>query len=852
MEFYTNVRVWGDNVLYRGIRNGRKVQIKIPYKPSLYVPTQEASKYKTLYNENLKRIKFDSIKKSKEFVKQYKDVENFKIYGNTKYEYCVISELFPKEINWDINAIRIAIFDIEVDTNPDTGGFSSTSDPFQPIISISLKFKGEDKFYLFGYEDFDCPDNVYYIKCQDEYTLLKKFIDIWSLEYPDICSGWNSTSYDIPYLISRCYKILGEKETKNLSPWGVINETVVRNYNPKFKRYDEEKSYSIMGVSSLDYLDLFKSYHPEGKSQESYKLDHIAENEIGQKKVDYEGSLHKLYTEDVQKFYLYNIQDTNLVDLIDEKCKLFYLILTLAYYTKCNYEDPYHQTRVGDALCFNKLKESNIQIPNTNDNVHSEYAGGYVKVPQIGFYNWVSTVDATSLYPSVINGFNISPETLVSPERYTPELRNILSKGVSVESILNGTVDLSSLKSNNVCIAPNGQFFRTDVRGFIPDIVEDLFNKRKIYKNEMLEYEKKLQTVEKDSVEYKEIANNIAKFNALQTATKLVANSIYGCCGCVYFRFYDTRIAEAITLAGQLANRWTEKNLNSYLNKLLNSDKDRVLFMDTDSCGLHLGDIVDKFSNVENKTNDEIARGLYKVIITKIQPKIDEFCIELGNLVNVYKQTISYKLEKICSSGIFVAKKRYALNVFVNEGVFYTEPKIKVTGLEIVKSSTPAYIRKSLKECVGIILNGTEKQLQEYIVKMKKEFMTLPVESISFPRGVNGLSKFSDPTTLYGKGTPIHTRGAILFNHHISKNNLDKEYEYIKEGDKIKFCYLKVPNPIREDVISFPNKLPKELDLDSYIDYNLMLEKAFLSPLRSMTNVTGWQLEKRNNIEDFF
>lgn len=852
MHFYTNVRVWGDNVLFRGVRNGRKVQLKIPYKPSLYIPTTECSKYKTLYGENLKRKQFDSIKKSKEFLNQYKDVDNFKIYGNTKYEYCVISELHPDEVVWDIDNIRIAIFDIEVDSNPETGGFATTANPFQPITSIALKFKGEDKIYLFGYDDFKCPDNVYYFKCEDEYTLLKKFIDVWSLDYPDIYSGWNTNTFDIPYLIQRCNKILGETETKRLSPWRNITESITKSFNSRFKRYDEEKTYSIMGISSLDYLELYKKYHPEGKSQESYKLDHIAENELHQRKVEYEGSLHKLYVEDRQKFYEYNIQDVNLVDLIDDKCKLFYLVLTLAYYTKCNFEDPFHQTRMGDALCFNALKKRNIQIPNVNDNIKTDFEGGYVKDPLVGYYKWISTVDATSLYPSVINGLNISPETLVRPEQYSNDLRYIISKNVTVNSLLNKEVDTELLKKNNVCLTPNGQFFRTDIRGFIPDIVEDLFNKRKIYKSEMLEYEKQLQTVDKGTARETEIVNNIAKYNALQTATKLVANSIYGACGCVHFRFYDTKIAEAITLAGQLANRWTEKSLNEYINGILKSNKDYAIFMDTDSVALYLGDIVKNNEKLNAKSDDEIVRILYKIIQDKIQPFIDKSCSELGNMINVYKHTISYKLEKICSSGIVVAKKRYALNVFANEGIFYAEPKVKVTGLEIVKSSTPSYIRNVLKESVKIILNGSESELKSFVGKVKAEFKTLPVEQISFPRGVNGLSKYSGTTELYNKGTPIHVRGALLFNQSLTNAKLDTEFEFIKEGDKIKFCYLQLPNPLKEDVIAFPDKLPKQFDLHQYVDYNTMLEKSFMSPLRAITNIMKWDLEEKYSLEDFF
>lgn len=850
-DFYLNVKQYGDNILYTGIKNNKKIRTKVQYSPSLFVPCNEDSPYKTLYGEPLKKVKPGSIKKCKDFVSQYSSVENFKIYGNTRYEYCFISDLFENEIDWDYSKIRICIIDIEVDSNPDTGGFASPQNPFQPITSIAVKFVGEERYYLFGYHEFIAPSNVKYIRCKDEYTLCKNFIEMWSLNHPDIVSGWNTSGFDIPYLINRLYKIVGMSETKKLSPWGIIQEKNIKKFNEKFGKYEENSTYNIIGVSSLDYIDLYKKYQPGGSSQESYKLDNIANVEIGENKIEFDGSLHKLYTENKQKFYEYNIKDVELVEKIDEKCKLFYLILTLAYYTKTNFEDPFHQTRLGDALCYNNLKKKNIQVPNTNENEYAEYAGGYVKPPLLGLYSWVSTVDATSLYPSTINGFNISPETLVKPQNLTSDMKEILSNHISVDTLLNKNVDLSKLKENNVCLTPNGQFFRTDIRGFIPDIVEDLFLKRKEYKNSMLQYQQELEELKGQNKDTKELENTIAKYNALQTATKLVANSVYGALGNQYFRFYDSKLAEAITLAGQLANKWTAKNLNDYINALLKTDKDYILFMDTDSCGINLGDLVNKIAP-ENKTKEEIVRVLYTMITERIQPKIDGFCSDLGGYLNVYKNTISYKLEKICSSGVFVAKKRYALNVFANEGVFYSEPKVKVTGLEIVKSSTPSVVRDALKDCVKLILENDKEKLISYIRSFKEKFFNLDVESISFPRGVNGLNKYFDHVSLYKKGTPIHVRGAILYNSLLDEFKLQSEFEYIKDGDKIKYCYLKLPNTVKENVIAYPEKLPKQFDLSPYIDYNLMWEKAFIEPLKSIADVIGWQLESRNSLEDFF
>ena len=858
--FYTNVKQYGNNILYRGIKNGKRVQAKVPYRPSLFLPTNEESKYKTIYGENLIKKRFDTIKDSRQFVDQYKEVENFKIYGNTKYEYCFISEAHKGDIDWDYSKIRICIFDIEVDSNPDTGGFASPENPFQPITSIALKFVGEDTSYLLGYHDFDAPKNVQYYKCKDEWTLLKTLIQIWSLDHPDCISGWNISGFDIKYLVNRCYKILGEPETKNLSPWKVIKEKKTRKFNPKFNQYEEDVEYSFLGISTLDYLDLFKKYHPEGKSQESYKLDHIAENEIGENKVEYDGSLHRLYTEDKNKFYLYNLQDVHLIEKINDKCRLFELGLTLAYDSKTNPEDIFFQTVMWDVLIYNFLNKRNIQLPQMRQNESQDYAGAYVKSPQTGMHRWVVSLDATSLYPSVIMGKNISPETLVPVEEYSDNMRNVISSGVNVETLLSGSVNLDFLEKDNVTITPNGQFFRTDKKGFLPEMIEKMFADRQMYKKKMLQAQKEYEIVsseyrksKSDDLKTKldELEYDISRFNNLQNSKKLCLNSAYGALGARQFRLFDTRLAEAITLEGQLSNRWVANGINVFFCSLLKVDKDFIIYGDTDSLIISFEDVVNKVCGKDVDPN-KIANSLLKMIDHKIQPAVDSLCLQLKEYVNSYKNSLSYKLEKICSTGIFVAKKRYALNVFSNEGVIYSEPKIKVTGMEIVKSSTPAIVRDSLKDCIKIMMNENEESLQNYVFSFKNKFASYDVEEISFPRGVNGLHKYSDSTTLYKKATPIHVRGSILFNKLLDDKKLSSEYEYIKDGDKIKFCYLKTPNSIKENVIAFPEKLPKEFDLSGDIDYNKMYNKVFLEPLKSITEVIGWEMEKRNRLEDFF
>ena len=349
-----------------------------------------------------------------------------------------------------------------------------------------------------------------------------------------------------------------------------------------------------------------------------------------------------------------------------------------------------------------------------------------------------------------------------------------------------------------------------------------------------------------------EFGKLVARYNNLQLAKKVSLNSAYGALGSQYFRFYDLRMALGVTLAGQLSIRWIENKINIYMNKLLKTtDVDYVIASDTDSIYLRLGDLVNKVYTGPKETAKVIA-FMDRVCEDKIQPYINESYQELASYVHAYSQKMRMKREGLSNKGFWTAKKRYVLNVFNNEGVQYDEPDMKIMGLEVVKSSTPAIIREKMKETISLIINTDEATVQEFIANLKTEFKKLPVEDISFPRGVNGIREYSDSTTLYKKGTPIHVKGAILYNDLLAKHNLTKKYQEIKEGEKLKFTYLKVPNPVKDTVISFPVRLPKEFALQPYIDYETQFEKTFVEPMKIILDCIGWKVERQNSIESFF
>ena len=806
-NFYTNVICVGNNILYRGVENGRRVKLRVGYTPTMFLPSQKETKWKTLHGEYLDEITLGSIRECRDFIKRYEDVENFKIYGNTRYEYAYIADEFKGAIDWDQAKINIAVIDIEVGSE---NGFPDPYKANEPITAIAVKtLDGDMKVYGCGSFNNN-RDDVTYIKCRDEYDLCKRFLEDWKYNTPDIITGWNTRFFDIPYLVNRFVKILGEDEMKYLSPWGIVQE---RKSNIKGR---ELISYEIYGIASLDYIELYKWFAPGGKSQDSYRLDNIANIELGKKKLSYDEfeNLHQLYKLNYQKFIEYNIVDVELIVELEAKLKLIELSLTLSYDTKSNYGDVFTQTRMWDAIIHNYLLERNIVVPPNETSVKDgAFEGAYVKDPQIGVHDYVASFDLNSLYPHLMMQYNISPETIVEVKDYDDNMRQIISDGVNVDKMLGKEVDTSKLQG--VTITPNGQFFRTDKQGFLPKMLEEMYEDRKKFKKMMIsakqEYEK-----ETDANKKYELKKKIARYDNLQLAKKVSLNSAYGAMGSQYFRFYDLRLALGVTSAGQLSIRWIEEKINKYMNDLLKTNGvDYVIASDTDSIYLRLGELVDKVYSKKTDVNQLIS-FMDRVCEDKIQPYIDKSYQELATYVNAYSQKMQMKREGLSNKGIWTAKKRYILNVYNNEGVQYAEPQMKVMGLEMVKSSTPSSIRDKMKQVIKLMVTGTEDDVQEFIADFRKEFRTLPIEEISFPRSVNGLKTYTDKAQIYTKGTPIHVKGALLYNYMLNKHDLTNKYPKVQEGEKLKFTYLIQPNPINDTVISYPSRLPTEFGLDNY------------------------------------
>ena len=832
MRFYTNVQMVGDNFLVRGYENGKHFATREKFYPTLFVPSKRKTKYKTLEGKYVESIDPGTVRECREFYRKYDEVENFKIYGNDRYIYQYISEKYPEEeIKFDVSKIKITTLDIEVKSE---NGFPDVESASQEILLISIQDYNTKQIRTWGQGSFNNKqDNVIYKSFNSEYELLNAFINWWMVEdnTPEVITGWNIELYDIPYLARRLDRVLGEKLKKRLSPWGLVTENEIYIAGRKNIAYD------VGGITQLDYLNLYKKF--TYKAQESYRLDHIAKVELGQQKLDHSefDTFKDFYTNGWQKFVEYNIIDVELVDRLEDKMKLIELAIVMAYDAKANYADIFSQVRMWDTIIYNYLKKRNIVIPPKERSSKSEkYAGAYVKEPIPGKYDWVVSFDLNSLYPHLIMQYNISPETLLDTRH----------PSVTVDKILDEDITFEMYKDNAVC--PNGAMYRKDKRGFLPELMEKIYKDRTIYKKKMLEakqqYEKtKTKTLEKE----------IARCNNIQMARKIQLNSAYGAIGNQYFRYYKLANAEAITLSGQVSIRWIENKMNRFINKILKTeDVDYVIASDTDSIYLNLGPLVEVIYKDREKNAESIVSFLNKICEMEFEKYIEGSYETLAKYVNAYDNKMVMKRENIAERGIWTAKKRYILNVWDSEGVRYEEPKLKMMGIEAVKSSTPAPCRTMIKDALKLMMNGTEDEVIEFIDDSRTKFKLLPPEEIAFPRTVSNVKKYHSYTTIYGKGTPIHCRGALLFNHYIEKKKLMNKYSLIANGEKIKFLYLKKPNIIQENVLSFIQDFPHELGLDKYIDYDLQFEKSFVEPLKTILDAIGWNVEKTVNLELFF
>ena len=827
MSFYTNVLRYKNYILHRGYHNnGERFMRKEYFQPTLFVSSKKNEGWTGFDGQLVAPLQFESMFEANQWLKQNIDVSGRNIYGNKKFTQQFVTEKYPRDIEFKREFINVGTIDIETDYDT---GFPHPNEASQKILAITYKSSKFSTYHVWGYGEFDTTKalitDVKYIRCNSEEELLSKFLEFWSHPdiTPDVITGWNTRFFDIPYIVNRMAKVLGIQEIQKLSPWNMQLE-----HRRITKRGSENDVYEIPGIQTLDYMELFQKFGYTYGPQESYALNHIAYVVLGEKKLSYEesGSLKNLYKDDHQKYIDYNMKDVQLVDRLEEKMALITLALTIAYKGGVNYQDTFGVTAIWESIIYRKLNLSKVVVPlSNNEKPYRSFAGGYVKEPQVGRHDWIVSFDLNSLYPNLIVQYNMSPETLTD-NTHMNDVGYYLS-GQSVDS--------------EYSVAANGSSYRKDIDGVLPQIIEEYYDERVSVKKMQIAAQKEIQNGYTTQLD-----KEIVTLENKQLAIKILLNSLYGALGNKHFHYFDIRLAEGVTLSGQLAIQWAEKAMNAAMNKLLNTEKDYVVAIDTDSLYVNFGPLVKELSP------SNPVSFLDKICNEHFEPVLQKAYEKLFRNMNAHKNRMVMAREGISDSGIWTAKKRYILNVHNNEGIQYKEPKLKIMGIEAIKSSTPEVVRDKFKKAFNLIISGTEAETQRFIQDFRNEFKTLSPEQVAFPRRVSNITDWYDHKTIYKKSCPIHVRGSLLFNKYLKSNKLQNKYELITNGNRIKFCYLKLPNSIKENVIAFQDALPIELKLHNYVDYDLQFNKTFIEPLNLILHSIGWSAEEQTTLEDFF
>lgn len=821
--FYTNIVYSNNNLHIKGyMQDGSSVIGKKEFKPFLF--TRGIGEYTGFNGEPLQKKVFDSYAEMKNFVED-RDCFGMGIGSKTVNRndiiYSYLCDHFTDEIQYDQRFIGILNYDIETSSKE---GFPDHEHPVEEILSISCSITrfNERKYYVFGTKN--CTDERIhnYRHFDNEEEMLKAFCYFIRKENVDVITSWNGYKFDTPYLCSRIIYKYNQNWLTKLSPFGMMPKRIEKKtFNRKTNHEEEYVIYDIPGLQDLDMMKLYAKFNTYNGS---LALNNIAERELGEKKEDYSEykNLDELYEKDYNKFLFYNQKDVMLVDRLQDKLKYIDLACYIAYLSKTHFEDSLGTIKVWDNLIYDYLlNKKKVIIPRMKNNEKNEKnRGGRVKPSKLGSSEYVVTTDATSLYPSIMMSLNISPDTY---------LKKI---DCNENRILDKSYNLDWLKDGNFALASNGCVFDREKQGVIPYLVQHIFEQRVHYKNLMKEEKNKREKAD---------PNLVSKYDVFQYAFKILINSIYGAFSSKYFRFFDFDLAEAITVTGQTIIRTSDDVINDFLNNYLGNEKrnDYVVMSDTDSCAVELNDVV-----LKEKPEDE-CQFVIDFYDNQIAPKIDESFDQLSSYCNFYVNKISFKREKVIKKMIIVAKKCYGMLVLDNEGYRYDKPEVMVKGLKIVRSDSPNAVKKNLEKALEIILSGKEEDLQEFVASFKEEYKKLSLEEIAIPSGVNGLEDYYDSVTLYKPKTPANVKASLVYNNFITKKGLDKEFELIRSGDKIKSLILTLPNPFFNDRIAVKYFFDKKFGVEEYVSYNQMFERSFIKPISDLTNAVGWSYEKR-------
>jgi len=822
--------------------NGTRIVTDCSYNPYVYVETKKETNFKSIFQTNLKKKIFRSQADRRRFI----DSSGLtRIFENIRAEQqFLINTFYTKHTDPDFNKQPLKTFFIDIETySPNDFPHPETS--LDPINVITIYDSLRDHFISWGTKKLNKNiKNCTYAYCTSEAQMLDCFLNYVEQDHPDVLTGWNSEFFDLPYIISRINKILGEDDVKRLSPVGNVYSMSQQGLFGKM-----QTRWFISGVACIDYLDIYKKFSVG--LRESYKLDAIAEEELGEKKIDYGNTnLSGLADEDWQTFVEYNVQDVNLLVKMEDKLRYLELLRMLAYTGLTSLESAMGTLSVITGSCVIRAKQDNVIIPTfIKDGSGDKYEGAYVGEPQRDFQENIVSFDANSLYPNTMITLNLSPETKVGRIIDTSE------DGIEIKHI-NGKVFkltnekfLKFVKDEKISISRAKILFSQKTKGIIPDIVDRLYQNRVDVKKDLNKYKRKLSKMKKSDSEYATIKRLAEQADIKQFTIKILINTFYGYFGNKHAPMGDADIARSITLTGQAVIKQSNKILKDYIFKRANLPKDSkidpIIYNDTDSSYISIKPIIDnrKIQFVDDK--GRVTPAVYDEV-EKVEEHLNKEITKWSDKVlNSCDSRFVFKRECISDIGIFLQKKRYVMHILDDEGIPVN--KFKYTGVEIVRTTMPNAIKPYVKNIIEtMLMTKSLTKTNDAFLDTYNKFKELPLEDYAFVMGIKNYDKYADQCDGFNvcKGMPIHVKASYLYNKLLERYELSKKYEAINSGDKVRYFYVTQPNRYGIPCLGYKYYFPQEFKDKFKPDIEMMFDKIVFSSVERFYDAVKWQLKR--------
>ena len=825
--------------VYTWDEDGNRIITSVPCLPYFYYEDNNGSET-SVFNTKLRKKEFNTFYNKKLFIKE-RGLRN--LFDNyTPVQQVLIDTFWDKNDTEDFTKFPLKIYFIDIEA-VGKNGFSAPEDPKDEINVITIYDSLKKKFFVWGLEQYNNSfDDVYYTLCSSEDELLEKFISFIQSDSPDVLSGWNSNRYDIPYIINRIERVLGSERSKDLSPY--------RNIYSKFvamKFGKQEIVYCIDGISNIDYMDIYKKFCPVNR--ESYKLDYIANVELEESKTDYgDQSLYEFMVNDWNTFVDYNIQDVRLLVKLEERLQYVELLRMLAYLGCTTFESALKTVSIVTGAAAIEARKRNQRLCTyvADEDADYNYEGGYVADPVVGHHRGIVSFDANSLYPNTMITLNTSPETkvgkIIELSKNKISIRNV--DGVVVDFDIKGFSNF--IQKEKIAISKSKVLFTQKKKGILADMMDQFYKKRVKIRSEIKDLKKSLKKL--SNTELFDVNIKINQLDTKQQSIKIFLNSVYGACANKYCPIGDLDIAESITLTGQALIKQSRQIFINFVkekfgNKFSDQEiENKIIANDTDSEYLSFDGLVNNFSENGSITNE--AYELAEEFQTYLNQNINNWAKKTLNTID---SRFEFKRENMCDYGIFLEKKRYVLHVLDKEGIQCDD--WKYTGVELVSTTMPKDIKPYVKKIVhNLILTKNEKSTNDILREAYSKFLEMDENQISIVKGVKNLEKYSSMCNGFSvcKGMPYHVKASYYYNILLEELGLDKKYEKITSGDKIRMFYVKTPNVYGISVIAYKNKYPKEFKEFLEPNVELMFEKDMYQCVERFYKVMNWNPRKPN------